>query len=68
MHRLPPSSLADCRHHLSGYETAADHLVPGDLPDQPGQDRAVGLGAPATIGRELPHGMADPPQADAGHG
>ena len=64
-----------CRHQasliadrLSGHEIAVDHVVSGDLSDQPGQDRAVGLGAEATVGRELPYGVADPSQTDAGDG
>ncbi len=67
MHKLSSPNVADCRDGLSGNEVAADYLVPGNLSDQPGQDGAVGLGAEAATGRELPHGVADPPQADAGH-
>jgi NADPH:quinone reductase-like Zn-dependent oxidoreductase len=37
----------------SGHQVAADHLVPGDLPDQRGQDRVVGPGPEAPTGREL---------------
>jgi hypothetical protein len=45
-----------------------DHRLSGNLSDQLGQDRAVGPGAEATIGGELPYGVAQPPQADARDG
>ena len=44
-HRLSSPNVADRRDVFSGNEIAADHLVPGNLSDQPGQDGAVGFGA-----------------------
>lgn len=65
---LPASSLANRRNGLPGLQAAADDLVSGDLPDQPGQDQTVGLSAQAPVGGELPNCLADAPQADAGIG
>lgn len=68
MQCVPASSLADCRNGISGYQVAADDLVLGDLSDQLGQDRTVGLGIEAATGCELPHRLVDPPQTHAGDG
>lgn len=65
-----------CRHQASliagtifpGHQAAPEHLVSGDLPDQPSQDGPVGPGAQAPVGGELPDGVVDAPQADAGDG
>jgi len=66
--RLPPSGVVDRRHPVPGDQVASHHLVSGDLPNQPGQDRAVDTGLEAPSRRELPHGLVDPAQTDAGHG
>lgn len=65
---LSSASHADRWDCLSGDEVAVDHRLSGNLSDQLGQDRAVGPGAEATIGGELPYGVAQPPQADARDG
>lgn len=67
---------AACRHQASliagtifqGTQLPLTIWFFGHLPDQPGQDRIVGPGSQATTGCELSHGVADPPQADAGDG
>ena len=66
--RLQTPDFADCRHALPGHEAPAADLVPGDLLDQPSEDGALGAGPQAATGRELPDGVADPAQADAGDG
>ena len=68
MRRLSAPGVVNCRDPFSGNQTAADYLVFGDLPGQPSQDGTVGIGAQAPTGRELPDGVADAPQTDAGHG
>jgi hypothetical protein len=65
---LPSSDVVDRRHGVRQYQAAADDMVPGHLPAQPGQDRAVGAGAQAPARRELPHRLADSPQDPARHG
>jgi hypothetical protein len=60
--RLSPPGLADRGHAVREHQAAADEVVPGDLPDQPGQDRPVGAGTQAPDRRELPDCLADAPQ------
>ena len=43
-------------------------VVPGHLPDQPGEDRPLGVGLETATGRQLPHRRVAPAKADAGYG
>lgn len=50
---LPSSGLVDARHAAGQHQAAAAHLGPGDLADQPGQDRPVVAGPDAPTGHQL---------------
>ena len=67
---VPSPDLADRGHAVPvrQHQAAADEVVSGDLPCQPGQDRAVCLGTQAPHRGELPHVLADAPQDHDGHG
>ncbi len=65
---VPTSDLAVRRHHPGQHEAAAANLVPGDLPNQPDQDGAVGPGAQASPGHQSLHRLAHPSEAHACHG
>ena len=66
--RLPPVDFADRGHLVPRLQPAFGGVVPGHLPGQLSQDRFVCPGLKAISGRQLPHGLVDPPQADAGYG
>jgi adenine-specific DNA-methyltransferase len=68
MQWLPPPDLADRGQPVRQHQAAAENVVPGDLPAQPGQDGTVGAGAQAASGRELPDGVADAPEDHARDG
>ena len=55
------------RHDLRGHQAAADHLVPGHAPADPGQEQRLGPRTQAPSGRALQDGLAAQAQADAGH-
>ena len=52
--RLPAPVQRDQRHDLRGHQAAADALVPGHAPADPGQEQRLGAGTHAPAGRVLP--------------
>lgn len=68
MQVLPVADIPDRRHLVPKHPLGAKPWVLGNLSGQPSQDRLVGTRPETAIGRELPHGLADTAEADAGYG
>ena len=68
MQVLPVADIPDRRYLIPKHPLGAKHLVLGNLSGQPSQDRLVGTRPQTAAGRELPHGLADSAEANAGDG
>ena len=55
---LQAAGVVDQRHVVRIDPTAAAHMVPGDLPDDPSQERHLGAGPAPATGRVVQHGLA----------
>ena len=65
---VPAPDLAAGRQPYGAHQTAADDSVPGDLPHQAGQDRAVYACSQMPVGRELPHCVVAGSESQPRHG
>src|SRR4051812_47699551 len=68
VHPLKEAGLAHRRHRVPGQQAAADRLVRGDLPPDPGEERDQLDRAGAAARGAAADGLAGEAQADAGHG
>lgn len=64
---MPPSSVVDGQNPVREDQIAADHLVLGDFPADPEQDRVVGAGAGPAPWGVVQNCLAGQAQADGGH-
>ena len=68
MQVLSNTKVPDCRDVVSKHPFGAEHLVLGNLLDQPSQDRAISARTYAAVGCQLPHGLAYPAETNAING